>query len=150
MDCIFCKITNGQIDSAKIWEDEKFAAVLDINPNTKGMTVLFTKKHYDSYVFDVPEEIYLEFMLAAKKVARILEKSFDVGRVALVVEGMGINHAHLKLYPLHGVTGKFEELWAKDKIYFEKYEGYLSTQLGPSANINELKILAEEIKIKNK
>ncbi|MGB2762110.1 MAG: HIT domain-containing protein [Minisyncoccales bacterium] len=148
-DCIFCKIAKGEIDSAKIWENEKFLAILDVSPNTKGMTLLLIKDHYDSYMFDIPDNIYTEFMLAAKKVSKILEQGLDVKRVAMVMEGMGINHAHLKLYPLHGIKDKFEEMWAKEKIFFEKYEGYVSTQLGPRVDLEELKRLAEEIKKKN-
>ena len=72
--CIFCKIVNGEIGAVKIWEDDKFLAILDINPNTKGMTILLAKAHYDSYAFDMPDEVYAEFMIAAKKVAGILEK----------------------------------------------------------------------------
>ncbi|MCD6444824.1 hypothetical protein J7L70_07495 [Candidatus Bathyarchaeota archaeon] len=69
-------------------------------------------------------------MAAAKKVAKILERGLSVKRVAMVMEGMGINHAHIKLYPLHGLKEKFEETWAKERVFFEKYEGYISTQLG--------------------
>jgi diadenosine tetraphosphate (Ap4A) HIT family hydrolase len=85
-------------------------------------------------------------MLAAKKVAKILEKALSVKRVAMVMEGMGVNHAHIKLYPLHGVEEKFIESWAKEKKFFERYEGYISTQLGPQADNEELKRLAEQIK----
>jgi histidine triad (HIT) family protein len=42
-DCIFCKIANGEIESVKIWEDKDFFAILDVNPNTKGMTLVLTK-----------------------------------------------------------------------------------------------------------
>ena len=146
MECIFCKIIKGEIDSVKIWEDEKFVAILDVNPNTKGMTLVLTKEHYDSYAFDMPVELYSEFMMVSRRVAKILEKGLKVARVSMVMEGMGINHAHIKLYPLHGVNEKFKEMWAKERIYFEKYEGYLSTQLGPQADLKELKKLAEEIK----
>jgi len=145
-NCIFCKIVSGEIKSVKIWEDEKFMAILDVNPNTKGMTLVLTKDHYDSYAFDMPDNIYSEFMAAAKKVVKKLEKGLAVMRVAMVMEGMGINHAHLKLYPLHGVTEKFKEMWAKDTIYFAAYDGYLSTQLGPKADLKELEKVAEEIK----
>jgi len=147
-NCIFCKIIKGEIDSAKIWEDEEFLAILDVNPNTKGMTLVLTKKHYDSYAFDMPEDAYQRFMGAAKKVAKILEKGLDTKRVAMVMEGMGINHAHIKLYPLYGIVGKFEEIWAKEKVFFDKYEGYISTQLGPQVDISKLKELAEEIRNK--
>lgn len=62
------------MDSAKIWEDNEFMAILDVNPNTKGMALILTKKHYVSYVFDMPEEVYFRMMAATKKVARALEK----------------------------------------------------------------------------
>ena len=145
-NCIFCKIVKEEIDSAKIWEDDEFLAILDINPNTKGVTLILTKQHYDSYAFDIPEDVYQRFMLASKKVARILEKGLNVKRVVMVMEGMGINHVHIKLYPLHGITEKFKEMWAKEKVFFEKYEGYISTQLGPQVDISELKKLAEKIR----
>ncbi len=145
-DCIFCKIANNEIDSAKFWEDKEFLAVLDINPNTEGMTLVLTKQHYNSYAFEMPNDVYQRFMLASKKVAGILEKAFNTIRVALVMEGMGINHAHVKLYPLHGVSKKFKEMWAKEKIFFDRYEGYISTQLGPQVDISKLKLIAEKIK----
>ncbi len=147
MDCIFCKITKGEIDSAKIWEDDNFLAVLDVNPNTKGMTLVLPKKHFDSYVFLMPDDIYQRFMLASKKVAGLLEKALNVKRVAMVMEGMGVNHAHIKLYPMHGLEKEFTEMWAKEKVFFENYQGFISTQLGPQANLEDLKKLAEQIKI---
>ena len=145
-DCIFCKIVKGEIDSVKIWEDDEFLAILDVMPNTRGMTLVLTKKHYDSYAFDMPEDIYLKLISVSKKVAKMLEKGLDVTRIAMVMEGMGIDHAHIKLYPLHGVKEKFKEMWAKEKIFFDKYEGYISTQTGEKVDIKELKKLAEEIK----
>jgi diadenosine tetraphosphate (Ap4A) HIT family hydrolase len=144
-DCIFCKIAKGEIDSAKIWEDDEFLAILDLNPNTKGMTLVLTKNHFDSYVFSMPDDIYQRFALASKKVAKILEKALEVKRVAMVMEGMGVNHAHIKLYPMYGLDSEFKEMWAKDKIFFDNYPGYITTQLGPQADMEELKKLAEEI-----
>jgi diadenosine tetraphosphate (Ap4A) HIT family hydrolase len=144
-NCIFCKIAKGEIDSAKIWEDNEFLAILDVNPNTKGMTLVLTKEHYDAYAFSMSDDIYQRFMLASKKVAEVLKKGLGVNRVAMVMEGMGINHAHIKLYPLHGVGEEFKEMWAKEKVFFDKYPGYISTQLGPQASIEDLKKLAEEI-----
>ena len=146
MDCIFCKIVNGELDSAKIWEDKNHIAILDLNPNMKGMTLVITKAHYDSYAFDMPDKEYSDFMKASKEVSRLLERAFGVSRVAMVMEGLGINHAHIKLYPMHGVKGKFVEMWAKDRVFFERYEGYISTQLGPQANMADLKKLAEQIR----
>lgn len=145
-NCIFCKIANGEIPSAKIWEDKDFVAILDVNPNVKGMTLIMPKKHFDSYVFDMDDKNYKNIMIAAKKVVKLLDKKLNVKRTALVIEGLGVNHAHIKLYPIYGLDEKFNETWAKDRIYFEKYEGYISTQLGPKAEINELIKLAEEIR----
>ena len=115
MQCIFCKIANGEIDSAKIWEDKNFVAVLDINPNTKGMTLVMPKKHFDSDVFLMPDKDYQNLMLATKKVSEILRKGLNVNRVAMVAEGMGVNHVHIKLYPLYGIEREFKEIWAKEK-----------------------------------
>jgi diadenosine tetraphosphate (Ap4A) HIT family hydrolase len=145
-NCIFCKIASGELDSAKIWDDENFLAFLDINPNTKGMTLVIPKKHFDSYTFDMNNQNFTDFALAAKKVAKILEKSFNVKRVAMVMEGLGVNHAHYKLYPIHGLDEKFVETWAPERIYFDSYPGYFTTQLGPQKSLDELKILAKEIK----
>ena len=144
-DCIFCKIVKGEINSVKIFEDKDFLAILDVNPNTEGMTLVLTKEHYDSYAFNMSDNIYKKFLITTKEVAKILEKGLDVKRVAMVMEGMGINHAHIKLYPLHGIDEKFKEMWAKDKIYFEKYNGYISTQLGPQKSIEELNVVAKKI-----
>jgi histidine triad (HIT) family protein len=150
-DCIFCRIVKREIPCAQMWEDKNHLAILDINPNTKGMTVVLTKKHYDSYAFDMPNDAYNKLMSASKKVAKMLEKAFNITRVALVMEGMGINHVHIKLYPMHGVSEKFKETWAAEKAFFEKYPGYISTMLGPEqVPVSELKKLAEEIIRKNK
>ena len=145
-NCIFCKIIKGELPSAKIWEDENFMAVLDINPNTRGMALVMPKKHFDSDAFLMPDEDYKELMLATKKVSEILRKGLKVNRVAMVMEGMGVNHVHIKLYPLYGIEKEFVETWAKEKIFFENYQGYISTQLGPQANPDGLQELVEEIK----
>ena len=145
-DCIFCKITKGDIPAVKIWEDKDFLAILDLNPNTEGMALLLTKEHYDSYVFDMPDLIYKKFFLASKKLAKLMEKGLGVHRVALVMEGMGVNHAHIKFYPLHGLEEKFKETWAKERAYFDNYPGFISTQLGPQKTNSELEKVAEKIK----
>ena len=145
-NCIFCKIVKGEIPCSKIWEDEEFLAILDINPNTKGMTLVLTKSHYNSYAFEMPDDVYQKFWLAVKKVAKLLEKALAVQRVAAVMEGMGVNHAHIKLYPLHGLDQKFEEMWAEDKVFFDKYPGYITTQPGSPADPREIDRLADEIR----
>ena len=81
------------------------------------MTLVIPKKHFDSYVFEMNDKDYQELMLASKKVARLLDKKLKVMRTAIVMEGLGVNHAHIKLYPIHGLDKKFKETWAKEKIF---------------------------------
>lgn len=130
-DCIFCKIVKSEIPSVKVWEDEKHLAILDINPNTKGQTLVITKEHYDSDFTEMPEKVYTELMVATKKVAELLKKNLGTERVASVLEGLGVNHIHVKLYPIN----------------LEKAnEGHITTKLGPKKSIEELNKIAEEIK----
>jgi len=144
-DCVFCKIVSGEIPSYRIYEDDEFLAFLDINPNTEGMTVLVTKRHYPSDVFQLPDATYTKLLQVAKRVANLLNKSLEVKKTALVIEGMGINHAHLKLYPLHGIEEwKFGE--APDRVYFQNYPGYITTKIGPEAKPQELEKLARKIR----
>mgnify|MGYP001579768143 CR=1 FL=1 len=144
-NCVFCKIVKGEIPSVRIWEDKKHLAILDINPNTKGMTLVITKEHFDSDATDMPEKEYSDLMLTAKKVAKLLEQSLNVKRVAIVMEGLGVNHVHIKLYPIYGLDKKFKEIWAKEKVFFNTYPGYITTQLGPQKNVEELKKIAKEV-----
>jgi len=145
-NCIFCKIVKGEIPSFKIYEDKDFIAILDLFPNTKGMTLVLTKEHFDSYAADMDDDIYAKFFLSAKKISKILDERLNVKRTALVMEGMGINHAHIKLYPLHGLESSFKEILSKDNVYFEEYQGYITTQLGPKASDEELTRLRDLFK----
>lgn len=145
-DCIFCKIAQGKAEAAKIWEDDEFMAFLDLYPSTKGMALVVPKKHYPSYAFDMPDDVYARLMLAVKRVALLLDRKLPVKRTAMVMEGMAIDHVHINVYPMHGLSVKFKEVLADERILFEKYEGYISTQLGPKADMKELKKLAAKIR----
>lgn len=146
MDCIFCKIANKEFNSAIVYEDQNYLAILDLNPNTKGMTLVLPKAHFDSDAFLMPDKEYTDLMLVTKKVSEILKKGLNIHRVAMVIEGMGVNHVHIKLYPLYGVEEEFKETWAKDKVFFDNYQGYISTQLGEKAELEDLKKIAKEIR----
>jgi diadenosine tetraphosphate (Ap4A) HIT family hydrolase len=147
--CVFCQVVAGELPSAKIWENEDFVAFLDIKPNTKGATLVLPKKHFESYAFDIPKDVYSGLMLASREVAKILEKGLGVKRVGMIMEGMGIDHTHIKLYPMHGLNNKYEEIFFGGDKFFDKYEGYLTSELGPRADMAELQNLAEEIKNNN-
>jgi histidine triad (HIT) family protein len=147
-DCIFCKIVEGGIPSHKVWENEKFLAFLSIFPNTEGVTVVIPKKHYSSYVFDLPKDVRKELVEAAGTVAKILdEKLEDVGRTALVFEGFGVDHVHAKLFPMHGTKmDNWQAIGSDIETYFEKYPGYVSTHDAQRVDGAELAKLAEKIR----
>jgi diadenosine tetraphosphate (Ap4A) HIT family hydrolase len=129
-ECIFCKIAKGEIPSVKIWEDDKHLAILDIKPNTEGMTLVITKEHYESDYTEMLDKPYKELMIAAKKVAKILKKELRVIKVANVIEGLGVNHIHVKLYPIYPSN---------------ESEGYITTKLGPEKSTEELNKVRDKI-----
>jgi diadenosine tetraphosphate (Ap4A) HIT family hydrolase len=148
MECIFCKIIKGEEVAHKIWEDEKHLAFLSIFPNTEGFSVVITKEHYPSYVFDLPEDVLIELVKAAKKVAKLLDKKFDdVGRTGMILEGFGVDHAHAKLFPMHGTKNlEWRPIAPKIDKYFEKYEGYISSHDHKRADDKKLAELAKRIR----
>lgn len=100
MATIFTKIVNGEIPSYKIAEDDRFYAFLDINPLSKGHTLVIPKKEVD-YIFDLDGETLSGLTLFAQKVAAALKKSVDCNRVAMVVLGLEVPHAHIHLIPIN-------------------------------------------------
>ncbi len=98
--CIFCKIAKGEIDSAKVYEDEKFFAFLDAKPLNPGHTLLLPKNHTD-YIFDVEDPLYSEIFKTAKKLAKPIKNAVGAKRIGIVVEGFGVPHVHVHLVPLN-------------------------------------------------
>ncbi len=148
-ECSFCKIVRGELPCHKIWEDEKHLAFLSIYPNTDGFTVLITKEHYPSYAFDLPDDALKDLIIAAKKVAKLLDKKLeDVGRTGLIFEGFGINHVHAKLFPMHGTANMKEWKPIKSNVnkFFEKYEGYISSHDYKRADDKKLAELVKKIR----
>lgn len=147
-NCIFCKIVTGEAPCHKIWEDEKHLAFLSIFPNTEGFSVVITKDHQDSYLFDLPEDVTNGIIKAAKQTAKLLDSAFDdVGRTGMMFEGFGVDHIHAKLFPMHGTIS---DEWTKrsssvDK-YFEQYEGYISSHDYQREDDDKLAELAERIR----
>ncbi len=99
MASIFSKIVNGEIPSYKIAEDDNFYAFLDINPLKKGHTLVIPKKEVD-YIFDLDEELYSGLNLFAQKIAKAIDKAVECKRVAVVVLGLEVPHAHIHLIPM--------------------------------------------------
>ena len=148
-DCIFCKIVKGEVPCHKIWEDNKHIAFLSIFPNTPGFSVVATKEHLPSYVFDMPDKRMSQLLIAAKKVAKLIDSKLeDVGRTGLICEGFGVDHAHAKLFPMHGTADmtKWKPIHSITNKFFKKYEGYLSSHDSLRADDKELAKLAKKIR----
>lgn len=108
MASIFTKIINKEIPADVFYEDEKFIAILDINPVRDGHILVIPKKE-TRYIFELEDSEYLELMLVAKKVALTLEEKLksiiDISRIAVIVEGIEVPHVHVHLVPLHDSEG---------------------------------------------
>lgn len=100
MSTLFSKIAAGEIPSYKCAEDERFYAFLDINPVVKGHTLVVPRKEVD-YIFDMADEDLAAFELFAKRVARAIRTAFPCKKVAQVVLGLEVNHAHIHLMPIN-------------------------------------------------
>ena len=97
---VFSKIAAGEIPSYKCAEDEHFYAFLDINPVTKGHTLVIPRKEVD-YIFDMSDDELAMFQIFAKKVATALRAAFPCKKVAQIVLGLEVNHAHIHLLPIN-------------------------------------------------
>lgn len=97
---IFSKIAAGEIPSYKCAEDEKFYAFLDINPVRKAHTLVIPRKEVD-YIFDMEDADLAEFQLFAKKVACAIRTAFPCKKVAQIVLGLEVPHAHIHLIPIN-------------------------------------------------
>ncbi len=146
MSTLFDKIINNQIPSFKVYEDQDYLAFLTPFPNTKGLTIVIPKINPGAYLFDLNDDTYLGLLLISKKIAKALEKALEVERVAMVVEGTGVAHVHVKLYPLFGITKEETNVWSTHQEYYPNYAGYLTTVEGPKMSDQEL----EEVKTKIK
>ena len=100
MATIFTKIINGEIPSYKIAENDAFYAFLDINPLTQGHTLVVPKIETD-YIFDLDDNTLSEMIVFAKKVAGQIKSAIPCKRVAVVVLGMEVPHAHIHLIPIN-------------------------------------------------
>jgi histidine triad domain protein len=97
---IFSKIAAGEIPSYKCAESEQFYAFLDINPLVKGHTLVIPRREVD-YIFDMEDEELAEYQVFAKKVAKAVKAACPCIKVAQVVIGLEVRHAHIHLIPMN-------------------------------------------------
>lgn len=103
MATIFTKIIRKEIPCYKIAENDKFFAFLDINPMTKGHTLVIPKltEPEEDYIFGLDEETYNGLMVFARKVAMAIEKAIPCKRIGVAVMGMEVPHVHVHLIPIN-------------------------------------------------
>ena len=103
MASIFSKIISGEIPSYKIFENEKFLAFLDINPNTLGHTLCIPKEEIDQ-IFDLDDKTLSELIIFSKKIANAIKKAVVCERVGVSVIGLEVPHVHVHLIPISNMN----------------------------------------------
>lgn len=123
-DCIFCKITKGEIPSYKVYEDDKVFAFLDINPLSEGHTLVLPKEHYVN-VLDVPEDIYAHMSKVVKRIAGKIQEKYKPEGILINQNngrraGQEIGHIHVHIKPIYEDTKVFRETNHRKKFEEEK------------------------------
>lgn len=103
---VFSRIINGEIPSYKVAETDRFYAFLDINPLTKGHTLVIPKLEEPEadYIFDLDDQLLADMMVFAKRVAKGMKQTIDCQRIGVAVLGMEVPHVHIHLIPLQKET----------------------------------------------
>tara|TARA_Y100000034_G_scaffold118370_1_gene158949 strand:- start:20 stop:430 length:411 start_codon:yes stop_codon:yes gene_type:complete len=102
-DCIFCKIVDGKIPAAKVYENSNVISFLDIMPANKGHCLVVPKKHYEN-LLDISDEDLKNLILAAKKITKALSLSIGNGSYNIIMNngkeaGQLVDHAHIHIIP---------------------------------------------------
>ncbi len=103
MDCIFCKIANGEIPSTDLYEDDDFRAILDINPANIGHSLVICKHHYGN-IIEMPEELAAKGFVIAKKIAEAVKKATGCDGINVLqnngeAAGQTVFHFHIHIIP---------------------------------------------------
>ncbi len=114
-DCIFCKIINGEIPAAKVFENEHVLAFLDISQVTKGHTLVIPKVHKEN-IFELTPEIARNLFEAVPTIAGALKAEYNpIGLNAVnnngEQAGQSVFHFHLHLIPRYGKGDGFGAVW---------------------------------------
>lgn len=112
MATIFTKIINGDIPCYKIASDDRFFAFLDINPLSEGHTLVVPRIEED-YIFDLDSHQLGDLFRFAQVVADKIKRSMGCKRVAIVVLGLDVPHAHVHLIPMNSMA---DVDFSKDKL----------------------------------
>lgn len=97
-DCIFCKIIKGEIPAHKIYEDESFISFLDINPVSKGHTLIVPKNHIE-WMHEADDSLIKEIFVLTKKMMLNIRENLPCDYVQVSVVGKDVPHFHVHLIP---------------------------------------------------
>lgn len=103
MNCIFCKIINGEIPGTKVYEDDKFVAILDISQLAYGHTLVIPKTHYAN-IYEMPADLLAEMIVVVQKLAKQITKALDAEGCNILnnngpLAGQTVNHFHVHIIP---------------------------------------------------
>ena len=121
MDCIFCKIVNGEIPSYTLYEDDVVKVFLDVNPDVNGHTLIIPKKHYQD-LFDIDNDTLMHIMDVARKINQLLKDKLNIDGLTLVQNNglkQEVKHFHLHLKPQY----KNEEVKLSPEEIYNKING---------------------------
>ena len=119
MECIFCKIIQGEIPSKVLYEDEFLKVIMDINPTVDGHALIIPKKHYTDYV-ELEPNIITHMWEVAQKIGPSIMKKIQASSLSLLVnfgDDQQVKHFHMHLLPNFGTmeekaTKKVEEVFS--------------------------------------
>ena len=102
-ECIFCRIANGVIPSATLYEDDDFRVILDLGPASKGHALILPKSHAAN-IYELPDELAGKAMVLAKKMAGRMTEALECDGFNIVqnngeVAGQTVFHFHMHLIP---------------------------------------------------
>ncbi|WP_304507073.1 HIT family protein [Anaerotignum sp.] len=108
-DCIFCKIINGDIPSATIYENEEFKVILDRFPANEGHVLILPKQHFAN-IFDIDPQLAGRLFVLATKIAREMKNVLGFEHLNVMqnngtVAGQTVFHFHLHLIPRYENDG---------------------------------------------
>ncbi|MDQ0816382.1 histidine triad (HIT) family protein [Bacillus pumilus] len=121
-NCIFCKIIDGDIPCAKVYEDEHVLAFLDISQVTKGHTLVIPKIHKEN-IYEMTPEVSNQYFQAIPKIARAIKQEFEPIGLNLLNNngekaGQSVFHYHMHIIPRYGKGDGFGAVW---KSHQEQY-----------------------------
>ncbi len=105
MSSVFTRIINGELPCHKVAEDEKYFAFMEIKPLAPGHVLVIPKAEID-YIFDLDDKTLSGLMSFCKKISKGIKKAVSCEKVALLVYGLEVRHAHVHLVPVQGIPGE--------------------------------------------